>query len=297
MAKLKGAKPETKEKRLKLLLFGPAGSGKTVAAIQFPNAYIIDTEKGTDNYAKSINDAGSVVYQTCNPDEIHDEIQTLLTVPHDYRTLVIDPITMVYNACQEKWNMIFAKHTKNAADKEIADFGMRYWGKVKSNFKAIQRLILQLDMNVIITAHQKDVYGGNFSKIGVSFDSMKGDDYFFDLIFRLQKNIDNSRTAYTLKERDEVGCSKFPEKFLWSYENFLTAYGKDIIERKAETTAMAKPEDVERVELILKSLVVDDTQINKWFSKANVESFAEMTDTQIKGCLKLLEKKVKEVNK
>ena len=43
---LKGIKPEMKEKRLKLFLYGPAGVGKTTAAIQFPQSYIIDMERG-----------------------------------------------------------------------------------------------------------------------------------------------------------------------------------------------------------------------------------------------------------
>jgi flagellar biosynthesis GTPase FlhF len=44
---LRAKKPEAVEKRLKLFMYGPAGVGKTTAAIQFPNAYIIDCEKGT----------------------------------------------------------------------------------------------------------------------------------------------------------------------------------------------------------------------------------------------------------
>ena len=52
---LKGKKPEQKEKRLKMFIFGAAGIGKTTAAIQFPQNYIIDTEKGTDYYSNIIN--------------------------------------------------------------------------------------------------------------------------------------------------------------------------------------------------------------------------------------------------
>jgi len=180
---LKAKKPEEVKKRLKLMLYGPAGVGKTVAALQFPQSYIIDTERGTELYANMINKANSVVLKTFNPDEIYDELKELLTTSHDYKTLIIDPITIVYSATQDKWNRIFEKHAKTEVDKEIADFGMRYWGKVKSNFKSIQRIMLALDMNVIIIAHQKDVYGSNFNKIGVSFDSMKSDDYFFDYVF------------------------------------------------------------------------------------------------------------------
>ena len=47
MSALRAKKPEAVTKRLKLFMFGPAGVGKTTAAIQFPNSYIIDCEKGT----------------------------------------------------------------------------------------------------------------------------------------------------------------------------------------------------------------------------------------------------------
>lgn len=46
MSKLKAIKPEAKEKRLKMFVYGPAGVGKTMGCIQFPHAYIIDTENG-----------------------------------------------------------------------------------------------------------------------------------------------------------------------------------------------------------------------------------------------------------
>ena len=51
---LRAKKPEAVTKRLKLFMFGPAGVGKTTAAIQFPNSYIIDCERGTENYDKLI---------------------------------------------------------------------------------------------------------------------------------------------------------------------------------------------------------------------------------------------------
>jgi len=44
---LRARKPEAVVKRLKMFMFGPAGVGKTTAAIQFPNSYIIDAERGT----------------------------------------------------------------------------------------------------------------------------------------------------------------------------------------------------------------------------------------------------------
>src|SRR5688500_19131191 len=77
---LRAKKPEAVTKRLKLFMFGPAGVGKTTAAIQFPNSYIIDCERGTENYDKLITASGSVVYQTVDIHEVMAEVKALLTV-------------------------------------------------------------------------------------------------------------------------------------------------------------------------------------------------------------------------
>jgi hypothetical protein len=291
---LKAKAPEVKEKRLKMFVYGCAGIGKTTASIQFPNAYIIDTEKGTDFYAQSINNSKSAVFQSNNPDEIKDELRELLTTKHDYRTLIIDPVTQIYNAVQEKWTKIFEKHAKSEKDAQVQDFGMRYWSKVKSEFKAIQRLLIALDMNVICTAHQKDVYGAGFSKVGVTFDSMKGDDYLFDLIFRIDKRGDK-RMAITEKERAELNQQKFPAEFEWSYANFLKYYGAEIIEREAVAVPMATKKDVEHLNQLIAVVKIDDDTIGKWMTKANVDSFDEFTKVQIDKCIEYVEKKLSEV--
>ena|SRR3990167_3223418 len=292
---LKAIKPESKEKRLKMFIYGEAGIGKTLAALQFPNAYIIDTEKGTDFYFEIINKHNSVVLQTLNPDDIKEEIRQLLTTKHQYKTLIIDPITQVYNAVQEKWTRIFEKYSKNEKEGEIQDFGMRYWGKVKGEFKGIQRLMLQLDMNVIIISHQKDVYGTGFNKVGVTFDSMRGDDYIFDLVFRISKK-GNDRIAETIKERADIEKNKFPSEFVWSYVNFLKYYGKDIIEKESAPIAMATEQQVVRIKQLINIVKVEEEEINRWWTKADVSDWSDMTSEQITKCIDYLEKKINVVS-
>lgn len=289
MSKFK--KPENVEKRLKMFVYGPAGVGKTVATLQFPNAAIIDTERGTDFYTDMINKANSSVLQTNDCDEIYNELNQLLTTQHQYRTVIIDPITQVYNGIQEKWARIFEKYAKNEKDAEVQDFGMRFWGKVKSEFKSLQRLLIRLDTNVIITAHQKDVYGTGMTKMGVTFDSMKGDDYFFDLVFRII-NRDGQRIAIREKERAEPGKERFPKEFEWSYENFLKFYGKDIIEKESKPVAMATPEQVTKIRELVSVVKISDEEIIKWYSKAEVDDWSEMTGEQIGKCIDFVEKKL-----
>ncbi len=288
---LKAKAPEAKEKRLKMFVYGAAGVGKTTGVIQFPSAYIIDTERGTDFYSESINKAKSVVLQTLNVDEVKEELKILATDKHSYKTLIIDPITQIYNNTQEKWTRVFEKYTKSEKDADVQDFGMRYWGKVKGDFKGLQRLMLALDMNIIVTSHQKDVYGTGFSKIGVTFDSMKGDDYLFDLVFRVERK-NGSLIAYKVKERAELGKEKFPAEFEWSYDNFCKFYGKQIIEKESIPVVMATKEQVAKVNNLIEVVRIDDEKVNGWFTKADVDDFSEMTGEQIQKVIEFLEKKV-----
>src|SRR5438477_6850609 len=93
LAMLRARQPQAVDKRLKLFMFGPAGVGKTTAAIQFPNSYIIDCEKGTENYDKLITASGSAVFQRTDIHEVVGEVKSLLTQWQDLRTMVMDSIT------------------------------------------------------------------------------------------------------------------------------------------------------------------------------------------------------------
>jgi hypothetical protein len=294
MSKLRGVKPKEEEKRLKMFVYGPAGIGKTSAALQFPKNYIFDLEKGTDHYSKTINKQNSVVFQSNNPDEIKEEIHTLLTEKNDFLTVTIDPFTQLYNSVQEKWNRKFISYSKEKKESDMQDFGPRYWGKVKSEIKSIQRMLLTGDFNLIVTSHQKDLYGPNMTKLGTSFDSMKGDDYLYDYIFRIDF-VNEKRMAFTIKERSEIGEQKFPAMFEWSYENFIKYYGKKILEKESSPIKMATKKEVEKIHNLLTIVKVEEEVISKWMSKVDADSFEEFTEEQILKCIKVLEDKLKEL--
>src|SRR5829696_8702726 len=224
---LRAKKPEAVTKRLKLFMFGPAGVGKTTAAIQFPNSYVIDCERGTENYDKLITASGSAVFQTTDMLEVISEVKSLLTEKHDYRTLVIDPITTVYNDLLEKCEA-----------KVGSDFG-RHYGEANKLMKRLANLIMALDMNVVITAHAKTEYGENLKKLGYTFDGWRQLDYWFDLVIELGKR-GKKRMAKVVKTR----IDRFPddEVFEWSYDAIRRRCDVDILEREANAVALATPE-------------------------------------------------------
>lgn len=293
-SKLKAMSPEYIEKRLKLFVYGPSGIGKTTAAIQFPDAYIIDTEDGTDYYTKSINKSKSRVFHSNDFYEVKEQIEALQTETHNYKTLIIDPITHLYLSLQDHWAKRFEREAIAKGKREVAemaDWGMRFWAKVKGEFKALQRLLINLDMNVIITAHQKDVYGANSAKIGVTFDSMKGDDYVFDNVMHLEKR-GKDRIAIVEKERAEINEPKFPDEFVWSYDNFLKFYGSTVIERKAIAMKLATPEQVEKLKELISTANIETKTVNIWLSKAKVSSFDDFTEDQITKCISFATEKI-----
>jgi hypothetical protein len=267
---LRARKPEAVTKRLKLFMFGPAGVGKTTAAIQFPNSYVIDCEKGTENYDKLITASGSAVFQTTDIHDVVQEVKSLLTERHDFRTLVIDPITPVYNDLLEK-----------CEGKVGSDFG-RHYGAANKEMKRLANLIMALDMNVVITAHAKKEYGDNLRVLGHTFDGWRQLDYWFDLVVELGKK-GKKRMARVVKTRVE----SFPdeEMFEWSYDAIKQRYDVGVLEKPAQAVALATQPQVQQIKELLNIVRLPDGQIDKWFAKAGVETWEDMPAEAIAKCI------------
>jgi hypothetical protein len=274
---LRAKKPEAVQKRLKLFMFGPAGVGKTTAAIQFPNSYIIDCERGSENYDKLITASGSAVFQTTDIHDVIQEVKSLLTEQHDFRTLVIDPITPLYNDLLDKCEARVG-----------ADFG-RHYGAANKEMKRLANLIMALDMNVVITAHAKVEYGQNFAKLGYTFDGWRQLDYWFDLVIELQKK-GKRRMARVTKTRIE----QFPDEdvFEWSYDAIKQRYDVGVLEKEAQAVRLAAPEQVREIKDLLSVVRLPDGVVEKWFAKAAVEDWEDMPAAVIAKCVEYVKNRL-----
>lgn len=276
---LRGKKPEAVEKRLKAMIFGVAGVGKTTAAIQFPKPYLIDTEKGAENeqYVDALDRSGGAIFQTSDFDEMLQEVITLLSEEHPYQTLVIDPVTTVWNDLVEK-----------AEEKVGTKFG-RHFGEANKRMKHLFNLLLRLDMNVLITAHSKTVYGEELTKLGETFDAYKKLDYLFDLVFEVQKR-GTERVGIVQKTR----VNGFPEGavFPFSYDEIASRYGREILERDAVPQTLATAEQVAELAHLVDAIKVEDTVVQKWLDKAGAASFGEMSEDQVCKCIEFLRAKI-----
>ena len=276
---LRGIKPEKVEKKLKALFYGGAGVGKTTSAIQFPKVYLIDTERGSENdqYVKLLQKSGGAVFQTNDFSELVKEVKALLTEKHEFKTLVIDPLTTLYNDLLDK-----------AALKTGTDFG-RHYTEANKHIKHLLNLLLRLDMNVIITSHAKNEYGQNMAVLGQTYDCYKKLDYLFDLCVEIQKR-GMQRIGVIKKTRLE----NFPDgdTFPFSYDEIAERYGRKVLERDAVAQELASEEEVKELERLIDLLKISPETYQKWLDKSHSEKFEEMPQECIVKCIEHLKSKI-----
>ncbi len=269
---LRAKKPELIEKRLKALFYGAAGVGKTTACISFPKPYLIDTEKGAtnDQYVKILKENGGAVFQTNDFDELLTEVKALLTEKHEYKTLIIDPLTTLYNDLLDK-----------SALEVGTEFGKHY-GHANKKMKHLLNLLLRLDLNILITCHSKNEYGQNLAVLGQTYDGYKKLDYLFDLVFEIQKR-GKDRVGIIKKSRIE----NFPdgETFPFCYEEIAERYGRTILEKEAFPQTLATNEQIQEITRLIELMKVPEEVIDKWLKKSESACFEEMPFDVIDKCI------------
>ncbi len=189
-------------RRAKLLVWGEAGSGKTTLALKFPKPALVDLEGGADLYGGSTS---FDVMRASTADEVTDAIRWLHRNTHSYETVIVDPVTVYWEALQRKWSDIFLRRNTSSRGHrhEFYDFQPRDWMTVKAEFKAVIRGLLALDVHVVLVAREKTQYAddGLMRPIGTTFDCERSIAFVVDAVLRLRRERDGSHVAETIKDR------------------------------------------------------------------------------------------------
>jgi hypothetical protein len=228
---------------LKLFLWGDSGAGKTTLALHFPGCVVIDLEGGTELYGGAFT---FDVLKATTADEVMAAVDWLLQHPHGYRTLVIDPITVYWDALQAKWGRIFLQRNKGGKGHhgEFYELQPRDWTTLKAEFKELVRKLIALDMNVIVTARQKAQYAGSgfMRVIGETFDGEKSLPYLFDTILHLTRDPDGRFMATNMKDRS----NRLPSgKFELTYALLEQCLGADALDRAPTPVAMVTAQQLD----------------------------------------------------
>ena len=286
MSKLKAVDPKKAEpSKPKILIFGKPGVGKTYTSLDFPSVYYIDTEGGAsrDHYTDKLKKSGGVYF---GPEQgsqdfntVIEEIKTLATEKHPYKTLVIDSVSKIYNS-------EITKEQDRLGDKDA-------FGASKKPATSLTRKLIswidRIDMNVIMIAHEKAMWAKG-EQVGDTFDFYEKVEYELDLALQIIKQGEN-RKARVKKSR----LLGFPDgtAFDWSYEGFAEKYGKDVIEKQGKAIALASPDQLARYKTLLELWKIPDGQEAKWLSAAKVDSLEEIDSDKMTKILTFIEKQLK----
>lgn len=282
--KLKAVDPKAAEpSKPKILVFGKPGVGKTWASLDFPSVYYIDTEGGADldHYTDKLKKSGGAYF---GPEQgsldfasIIEQVQALATEKHEYRTLVIDSISKIFALEIAKEADRLGEKNGFGADKKAA---IAYMRKLVS-------WLTRLDMNVVMIAHEKPLWGvdakGERSEIGVTFDAWDKLEYELHLCLNIFKQGKDHKARVT-----KTRLTGFPtaEVFTWSYSDFATRYGKDVIEQNAKQIVLASAEQLAKLKSLLDIVKLPENQIEKWFKAAgDIEKWEDMDSTKAQAII------------
>lgn len=277
--RLRAVQPKAAEpSKPKVLVFGKPGVGKTWQALDFPSVYYIDTEGGADlaHYTDKLERSGGVYL---GPDQgslefstVLEQVQALATEKHNFRTLVIDSISKLYTLEITREGERLGDKNAFGADKKPAVAYMR----------RLVSWLVKLDMNVILIAHERPLWGqddkGQRTEIGVTFDCWDKLEYELHLALNIQKR-GASRLARVTKSR----LQGFPDgsTFPWTYEEFATRYGRDVIEKASAPVELASAEQIAELRRLLEVVKMPDGWLEKCLERANADRLEDMEADKI----------------
>lgn len=292
--RLRAVAPKAAEpSKPKVLIYGKPGVGKTWQALDFPSVFYVDTEGGANlqHYTDKLERAGGVYL---GPEQgsldfgtVIEQIDALSTERHDFRTVVIDSITKLFQSTiANEAERLEREHKKNefGADKRPAVSYMR---------RLVSKLT-RLDMNVLLIAHEITEWGtdaqGNRAEVGATFDAWPKLEYELHLALHVTKQ-GASRWAKVRKTR----LLGFPdgERFAWDYDTFAERYGREIIEGEVKPLVLASPEEVAEIDRLVNTVKLADGWVEKTLAAANAETWSELTEEQASKTLDFLNQKLK----
>lgn len=279
---LKGKKPEVTEQRFKALIYGDHGTGKSHFACSFPDTYYIDTEKLQEynKFVKMLNASNSILCYMNDFHEIINEVKELLSVAHNYKTLVIDSISFPYGLlAQHEIDRLVKASSKPIEGTEF----QAHLSKPKRLLFHLGMLLTRLDMNVIVIAHEKSKFQGG-EEIGKTFDIGEKIGYSLGTIINL-KMIGPKRFAVITKTRYDELPNKETISFDDGYKIITDRFGNEMFSREVKVEKLAEALQIEELNHLIKLLNIPDETIQKWLTSSKCMSLDELSE---EVCLKLI---------
>lgn len=285
---LRAKAPIIKNPRLKVLIYSDKGAGKTHFCCSIPETYYIDTEN-LEDYPKFttmlLNNGGQLV-KLNELTDIITEVKELLSTKHHYKTLIIDSLSFPSGWLSQ---LEVERLNKKDPTKEGTEFGANV-AKSKRFVFQLGILLSRLDMNVIVTAHEKAKFVKD-KEVGTSYDISDKMGYSLGSVWNLKLFGDNRKMMIEKSRYDELPNNTLID-FENGYEILKSKFGENIFVREAISEILCTPDQIKELKSLICVLNVSEEIVQKWLIKANSSELSEMSSDNAGKCIEMLRKKI-----
>ena len=277
-----------------LFFHGESGAGKTITALGIECLkLVIDGENGTKPYRSHPKlgklfrvpvDGNGQPINTDSPIELERMIDELLADPGDFTLLVVDPITVFYQRMLDIADDVMrnkAREKRGGVTDYDAVMNPSARGRINMNMRRIMAKLRRLDMAVIVTARERNLYeavgdSGELKMRGTTFASTTDAPYEFDAVFKLQRYGDKLtalpeklRGGDTTREIDGFGAD-----WLMNY------YGRDAWTRRAVARPVLSTEQEMEINGLIQNLGISPNNVQSSLARRGANTIADLSPAQ-----------------
>lgn len=288
------------EAKLRIALYGPAGSGKTYTSLRIARGLaecinsqilVIDSERGS---ASKYADRFEFYVYELNTKKAEEYIEVIKEAQKHYKIIIVDSLSHAWLELLERVDLLTQTKYKGNS--------LQAWSEVSLLYKTFVDTLLSVDAHVIATMRvktdwsvEKDSNTGKIKpvKVGLAPEQRAGIEYEFDILGELN----SEHTLFITKDRsgflqDRI-ITKPGEDLGRELGQWLT--GKSRQESQDTTQHRVQNGDLrERFEALCRDVYGDDIESVKKriFEFYKVQSFDEMPPQTQEEVVKILAKKL-----
>lgn len=242
---------------LKMSMYGPPGSGKSLTALLFAEglarfrgkriAYI-DTEYSTKTYRASVParrvHPEAFDFDVVDTRSLQDTLKALRSIKPDvHGVVVIDQISRLWDAAREAYS---------AKNPDQDDIPLRAWAAIKRPYKELMQLLMQAPYDVLILGRQKSIFendDGKLTNVGVGMRAEGETQYEPDICLRMEmvgRRGEEEGVVTMFAEKDRYGILSgrtFPKPNFKTLEPLVPYLGSEA--PKSQTDDEAAEQDAE----------------------------------------------------